>query len=152
MSGEEIAQDSKLSAMEARLAKQREYDEPFRIVTPGPVSRSRLLDALHGAGLRCTRGGRYYHVTGVTDKGLAIRKLRSLYTQAWGEVWAVGLGDSLNDLSLLQAVDVPIVVRNPAAGSAARLLRKVPTARLSSAPGPSGWNEMVLAVVGQYAM
>ena len=152
MSSEEISQDSKLSPMEARLAKQREYDEPFRILGSNPAARSRLIDALHGVGLRCTRGGRYYHVTGVTDKGLAIRKLRSLYAQAWGNVLTVGLGDSPNDLPLLREVDVPIVVRNPATGSAARLLRKVPTARLSSEPGPFGWNEMVLEVVGQHAM
>jgi mannosyl-3-phosphoglycerate phosphatase len=149
MSVEEVAQDCKLSPMEARLAKLREYDEPFRILGSSPAARSRLFDALHKAGLRCTRGGRYYHVTGVADKGLAIRTLRSLYAQAWGNVLAVGLGDSLNDLSLLQEVDIPIVVRNPAGGAATRLLRMVPTARLTNAPGPSGWNEAILEVVGQ---
>jgi mannosyl-3-phosphoglycerate phosphatase len=152
MSVEKVAQDCKLSAMEARLAKLREYDEPFRILGSSPAVRSRLLDALHEAGLRCTRGGRYYHVTGVTDKGLAIRKLMSLYAQAWGKVMAAGLGDSLNDVPLLREVDIPIVVRNPAGGAATRLLRKVPTARLSSAPGPRGWNEMMLEVVGQHVM
>lgn len=151
MSVEEVAQDCKLSAMEARLAKLREYDEPFRILGSSPAARSRLLDALHEAGLRCTRGGRYYHVTGVTDKGLAIRKLMALYAEAWGNVLTVGLGDSPNDLPLLQEVDIPIVVRNPAVGAATRLLRKVPTARVSSGPGPRGWNEMVLEVFGQLA-
>jgi mannosyl-3-phosphoglycerate phosphatase len=149
MSVAEIADDCKLSLAEARLAKLREYDEPFRVLRSSPAVRSRLLHALHKAGLRCTRGGRYYHTTGVADKGLAIRKLRSLYEQAWGNVLAVGLGDSLNDLSLLQEVDIPIVVRNPAVSAATRLLRKVPTARLTNAPGPSGWNEAILEVVGQ---
>jgi mannosyl-3-phosphoglycerate phosphatase len=152
MSAEEVAQDCKLSPMEARLAKLREYDEPFRILGSTPAARSRLLDALHEAGLRCTRGGRYYHVTGVADKGAAIRTLRSLYEKAWGEVRTVGLGDSLNDLSLLQEVDIPIVVRNPAGGAATRLLRKVPTAHLTRAPGPRGWNETMLEVVEQHAM
>jgi mannosyl-3-phosphoglycerate phosphatase len=152
MSVEEVAQDCKLSAMEARLAKLREYDEPFRILGSSPAARSRLLDALHEAGLRCTRGGRYYHVTGVTDKGLAIRMLKLLYAQSRSNVLTVGLGDSPNDLPLLQEVDIPIVVRNPAVGAATRLLRKIPTARISSAPGPCGWNEMVLEVVGQHAM
>jgi len=152
MSVEEVAQDCKLSAMEARLAKLREYDEPFRILKSSPTARSRLFDALHEAGLGCTRGGRYYHVTGVTDKGLAIRKLRALYARTWGNVLTVGLGDSPNDLSLLQEVDIPIVVRNPAVDASTKLLRKIPTARVSSAPGPRGWNEMVLEVLGQYAM
>ena len=150
MSSEEIGQDSKLSPMEARLAKQREYDEPFRIPGSAPAVRSRLLDALHEAGLRCTKGGRYYHVTGVTDKGLAIRMLRSLYVQTWGKALTVGLGDSPNDLPLLQEVDVPIVVRNPATNTGARLLRKVPLARRTSLPGPQGWNEAVLEVVEKY--
>jgi mannosyl-3-phosphoglycerate phosphatase len=152
LSVEEVAEDCGLSVTEARLAKLREYDEPFRILDSSPAIRSRLLGALHKAGLRCTRGGRYYHVTGVADKGMAIRTLRSLYEKAWGKVMAVGLGDSLNDLSLLREVDIPIVVRNPAGGAATRLLRKVPTARISSAPGPRGWNEMMLEVIGQYLL
>jgi mannosyl-3-phosphoglycerate phosphatase len=149
MSVEEVAQDSHLSLTEARLAKLREYDEPFRILNSSPRARSRMFGALHKAGVRCTRGGRYYHVTGVADKGTAIRTLRSLYEKAWSKVTAVGLGDSPNDLSLLQEVDIPIVVRNPAVSAATRLLRKVPTARLTNAPGPSGWNEAILEVVGQ---
>jgi mannosyl-3-phosphoglycerate phosphatase len=149
MSVEEVAQDCKLSLAEARLAKLREYDEPFRFLHSSPAVRSRLLNALHRAGLRCTRGGRYYHVTGVADKGLAIRGLKSLYAQAWGKVKAVGLGDSLNDISLLQEVDVPIVVRNPVGGAPTGLLRKIPAAHITKAPGPSGWNEAILEVVGQ---
>jgi mannosyl-3-phosphoglycerate phosphatase len=147
MSGEEVAQDCHLPLTEARLAKLREYDEPFRILNSSPTTRSRLFDSLRKAGLRCTRGGRYYHVTGVADKGAAIRTLRSLYEKAWSKVKAVGLGDSLNDLSLLQEVDIPIVVRNPAGGAATRLLRKVPTAHLTRAAGPRGWNEAILKLV-----
>jgi len=149
MSIEEVARDCNLPVLEARLAKLREYDEPFRLLDSNPAVQSRLFKALHSAGLRCTRGGRYHHATGVADKGLAIRKLRSLYVQEWGKVVTVGLGDSLNDLALLQEVDIPIIIRNPAAGAATRLRRRVPAARLSKAPGPHGWNEAILEVVGQ---
>lgn len=45
MSVEEVTQDPRLSPMEARLSKLREYDEPFRIQASGPAARSRLLDA-----------------------------------------------------------------------------------------------------------
>jgi mannosyl-3-phosphoglycerate phosphatase len=152
MSVEEVAQDCRFSSTQARLAKLREYDEPFRILDSSPAIRSRLLAAFHKDGLRCTRGGRYYHVTGVADKGLAVRRLKLLYERAWGDVLAVGLGDSLNDLPLLQEADIPIVVRNPAVGASTRLLRKVPTARVSSAAGPRGWNEMMLKVIEQYVV
>jgi mannosyl-3-phosphoglycerate phosphatase len=147
MSIEELAQDCGLSPLEARLAKMREYDEAFRILDAGPAVQSRLFNGLHKLGLRCTRGGRYHHVTGVADKGQAVRRLKALYKENWGSVTTIGLGDSLNDLSLLQAVDVPIVVRNPATHTSARLLRKVPLARQTSLPGPRGWNEAVLKVL-----
>ncbi len=150
MSVEQVAQDCKFSSAQARLAKLREHDEPFRILDSSPAVRSRLLAALHKAGLSCARDGRHYHLTGVTDKWLAIRKLRSLYEQAWGSVLTVGLGDSPNDLPLLQEVDLPIVVRNPAVGASTRLLRKVPTALISSEVGPRGWNEMMLKVIEQH--
>ncbi len=150
MTIEEVAKDCKLSLMVARLAKLREYDEPFRIPDPSPAAHSRLFKALHRAGLRCTRGGRYHHLTGVTDKGLGVRTLKALYRQVWGKVVAVGLGDSLNDLSLLQETDIPIVVQNPASDSTARLLRKVPTARLTDGPGPQGWNDAILEVVKRH--
>jgi len=41
MSVEEAAQDCKLPPMDARLAKLREYDEPFRILGSSPGTRSR---------------------------------------------------------------------------------------------------------------
>jgi len=147
MSVEEVARECGLPLLEARLGKLREYDEPFRVLDASPAAQSRLFNALHRAGLRCTQGGRYQHVTGVTDKGLAIRTLKGLYRQAWGEVLTVGLGDSLNDLFLLQEVDVPIVVQNPSGGMTARLLRQVPVARLTEAAGPRGWNEAILQVL-----
>ena len=150
MSPEAVAKECKLTVLEARLAKMREYDEPFRFVQASAAAQSRLFAALHRAGLRCTRGGRYHHVTGVADKALAVRTLKSLYARAWGQVLAVGLGDSPSDLSLLREVDIPVIVRNPAAGASARLLRKVPGARLTKQPGPRGWNEAILDVVGRH--
>jgi mannosyl-3-phosphoglycerate phosphatase len=148
---EEVAADCKLPLSQARLAKLREYDEPFRILDPDPAVRNRLFRALHNAGLRITTGGRYHHLTGTDDKGQAIRKLASLYRKAWGGVCTIGLGDSLNDVSLLREVDVPVLVPNPAAGATSRLLRKVPTAFVAPHPGPRGWNQAVLESLGQSA-
>ena len=73
----------------------------------------------------------------------------SFYEQALGNVLTVGVGDGPNDLPLLRQVDIPIVVRNPAVGASARLIRKVPTAHISNAEGPRGWNEMILKVIEQ---
>jgi mannosyl-3-phosphoglycerate phosphatase len=149
MTPEEVAEECGLSLAEARRAKAREYDEAFRILTPGREARTRLIRALQTAGLRCTRGGRYYHVTGRYHKGGAVRKLKGLYRQVWGSVPTIGLGDSPNDLPLLRAVDIPVVVRNPVAEAAERLARKIPSARVSVAFGPRGWNEVILDLIGR---
>ncbi len=151
MSAEEIARMCNLSVAQARLAKLREYDEPFRVVRPTPGARTRMRAALQARGFRYTRGGRFDHVTGATDKGVALAALRTLYQRnLGGRVLTIGLGDGLNDLPLLGNVDIPIVVRNAAAVDAGRLLARLPTARVTGRPGGAGWSEAVrqaLAVV-----
>lgn len=147
MSVDEVAAACGLPLVRARLAKLREYDEPFRIVDSSPQTRSRLLLALRASGVRCLRGGRYEHAGTASDKGACVARLRRLYERAHGRVVTVGVGDGFNDLGLLKAVDVPIIVENPSAGAAARLLRKVPTARLTSGSGPAGWASSVIQTV-----
>ncbi len=142
MSIQEVGQICRLPLLHARLAKLREYDEPFQILDPSPSARSRLLRVLHRRGLRSTRRSRFEHLTGRNDKGVAAAMLRSLYERATGErVTTIGLGDSLSDLALLRAVDIPIIVENHEAQASARLLRKIPTARLTNGEGASGWAE-----------
>lgn len=151
MSVQRVAEDCGLSLAEAQLAKLREYDEPFRLVVPDPAARTRLCRALRGAGLRCSAGGRYDHVTGGTDKGAPVATIRRLYTRMFGELAIVGLGDSLNDLELLTAVDIPVVVRNPASDTSDLLLRGVRGATLTSQTGPAGWQEAVASILDSNA-
>ena len=58
-----------------------------------------------------------------------------------------GLGDGLNDMSLLRAVDHPVIVSNDTCGATARLARKVAGATVTSASGPAGWAEAVTALL-----
>jgi mannosyl-3-phosphoglycerate phosphatase len=104
MSVEEITQDSGLSPTLAALAKNREYDEPFKILQ-GNVED--VLAAIGAVGLCYSRGGRYYHALGDSDKGKAVAILTDLYRREFGEVLTLGIGDSANDLPLLSAVEVP---------------------------------------------
>jgi mannosyl-3-phosphoglycerate phosphatase len=149
MSVQDVAGECGLPLAAARLAKLREYDEPFRLVAPDPAARARLCRALRTAGLRCSSAGRFDHVTSGANKGLAAVFLHRCYLREWGEVTAVGLGDSGNDLELLRAVDVPVVVRGPDAAAAAALAGQVRGARVSLATGPAGWSEAVVAILDQ---
>ncbi len=133
MSIEEVAAACGLSPRAASLAKQRHYDEPFRIVDPDPAARSRLLLTLQDAGVRVLSGGRFDHAIGDADKGRAAAFLRRLYRKAFGPTTTVGLGDALNDAPLLRSVDVPIIVRGP---SSVQLEQEVPWARVRCPRAP----------------
>ncbi|MET0215058.1 MAG: HAD hydrolase family protein [Vicinamibacterales bacterium] len=146
MSVQEVADECGLSLAEARLTKLREYDEPFRIVASDPAAHRRLVAALRRAGLRCVNDGRFHHVTSGTDLGRSVRALMSAYSRQSGHIFAVGISDGRGDLSLLQEVDVAIVVSS-AEVDADRVLRKLPAARVTSKPGSLGWDEAIFSAV-----
>jgi mannosyl-3-phosphoglycerate phosphatase len=150
MSVEEVARDCGLRPSQVLLARQREHDEPFRVLDPEPAARVRLRRALAGAGLWCTSGGRYDHVVGGTHKGVAVSLLAALYRQAFGRTVTIGLGDSLNDVPMLREVDIPIVIRNAALGPAmtTRILQQVPTAWAPGREGPAGWRDVLMGLLG----
>jgi len=142
MTAEEVGAACGLPLEEARLAKQREYDEVFEIMDE--TRTAALLQAIAGKGKRWTRGGRFYHITGNNDKAAAVTAVRELYEKAFGEVTTVGLGDGMNDAPFLNGVGVPILIRSH---SAAELQAAVPRGRLTERPGPEGWNQALLQVI-----
>jgi mannosyl-3-phosphoglycerate phosphatase len=143
----DVAEECGLPVLDAQLAKLREFDEPFRLLDPDPAARSRFLKALHRRGLKTMSGGRFDHVTGDTDKGRAVAELRTLLPDRLGPVVMAGLGDGLNDVSMLREVDLPVIVRSDLNGATGRMLRKVPTAQVTNSCGPAGWAEAVTALL-----
>lgn len=107
----EVAEVTGLTTGEARLAKDREFDEPF-ILTGGEDQSQRLKEAIKGLGLNFTKG-RLMHILGDCDKGRAVKIVTELYRREYGEVITCGLGDSPNDLPMLKAVDYPFLVQKP---------------------------------------
>ncbi len=148
MSVDEVARVCDLSPERAQLAKLREYDEPFRLVDSTPAARTRLRAALHVRGFRSTRGDRFDHVTGGTDKGVPLATLRALYQRYYGDpVLTVGFGDCLNDVPLLANVDVPVIVRNRSTVITSRMSAVLPSARVTRLPGGPGWSEAIFDVL-----
>lgn len=145
MTPERIASELGLSLEQARLAKQREFDEPFRILNEDRAGE--LFREIGRAGLSCSAGGRLFHVFGRSDKGTAVGELIRRYEAAWGPLRTIGLGDGMNDLPMLQRVSVAVIVRSETDGE---LTRYLPHALLSAETGPAGWNEAVQALVGHY--
>jgi mannosyl-3-phosphoglycerate phosphatase len=147
LSIKEVAGLTGLSRREAALAKKREYDEPFLVEDPSLISTIQRMAA--ASGLKITRGGRFFHLTGDNDKGRAVRRLQALYARtAGGPLRSIGLGDSQNDLPLLEAVDFPVLVKKP--GGQYDSAVRVPNLILAPGVGPAGWRAAVLELVGRY--
>jgi mannosyl-3-phosphoglycerate phosphatase family protein len=147
---EEVADRTGLPWAAASLAVAREFDEPFLIEDADPEAMEAARMAVAGAaerrGLRLTRGGRFHHLTGPVDKGKAVRQLLRLHE---GPVFSLALGDAANDLTMLQAADRPVIVPRPDGSWSETLLAELPQARRAPFPGPRGWNEAVLAELGE---
>lgn len=148
MEPEEVAALTGLDLEAARRAKAREYDEPF-VADLGAADVERLGREARARGLTLTQGGRLYHLTGGATKGAAVELLTDLYRSLSPEVATAGLGDGANDLPMLEVVDHPIVIPR-AEGDVDPALRDRPWPR-TRRPGPRGWNEAVLGLLGDRA-
>ena len=140
MTDEEVADRTGLSLEVATLARQRQFSEPF-VCESGAADLGALDAAARGAGARVTRGGRFFHLTGPTDKGEAVRVVRSTCQPG---TRVLGLGDAPNDLSLLLACDDAAIIPQPAGGLHPDLVQALPAARHAAETGPAGWNAVVL--------
>jgi mannosyl-3-phosphoglycerate phosphatase family protein len=141
MTIEEVADLTGLTLEEARLAKQRDFEEPF-IFSGEPDER--FLREIEGEKLRWTQG-RFFHIMGDHHKGRAVNMLRKLYERRDGPVLTIGVGDSLNDLPFLFAVDRPVLVKKESGRHDGRI--DVPGLVRTEGIGPAGWNEAVLELL-----
>jgi len=137
----EVAALTGLSDEEAALARQRDFDEPF--IFEGEPDKN-FLHAIEATGLRWTQG-RIFHIMGSHDKGRAVSILMSLYRKQYDGVASIALGDSLNDLPMLMAVDRPVLVRHANGSFDTRIT--IPGLLKTQLPGPAGWNEAMLQLL-----
>lgn len=144
MSPQAVAAACGLSLAEARRAKRREFDEPFTVTPDTPAARQAVGEEARRSGLKVSMGGRFLHLSGGSDKGRAVAVLDHLLHRRFGPILTVGLGDSPNDLPMLQTVQLPILVRRPNGECHPGLVQHLPDARQTRGIGPDGWNRAVL--------
>lgn len=150
MSLEEVADRTGLGRAEAELAMEREYDEPFLFEGPSTLLAAIQQEAKEH-GLTVTRGGRFHHLMGESDKGRACLHVLNRYRQEGQEspkpIWSAAIGDSANDLPMLRIVDQPIAVQLQD-GSYDPGLH---LSNLHRAPGvgPIGWNHAILDLLAR---
>ena len=141
-SAEQIQVLTSLSTSDAYQAKAREFTEPFK--TPKNIPTDQLKQAVQDMGFQVVVGDRFSHLIGSeAGKGRAVRQLTQLYQSTLTEgdhLTTVGLGNSPNDLGMLENVEIPIIVpgaEGPHPGLSERNWQVAP------APGPKGWSMAV---------
>ncbi len=145
MSVEQVAQNTGLSLSAAALAAEREFSEPLRWEdSEQNLERFRCL--LEARGLVAQQGGRFLSVAGPTDKGAALNRLRLRYVNH-GPV--IALGDSPNDLPMLAAADIGVIIKSARSDS----LQPVGPGRVlrTRDPGPYGWQEAMSGLLDEFS-
>lgn len=144
LSVREIADLTGLPYGKAKLAKQREYTEPFLLGEKKDIEELTRLAAKEE--IKIVRGGLFYHFIGIhQDKGKAVRITKGIIQRhVGGKVCFVGIGDGANDIPMLEHVDIPVVIPH-ANGSFEQVdLPNLIRARL---PGSRGWNAAVQRIL-----
>lgn len=134
-----------LSGAGARRARRRQYDEPFLVAASSTKKLRALKRAAEERGLRVTRGGRFFHLTGQADKGRALEWLLGLYPER--RLHTLGLGNCENDVSLLSQVERPILIPRSPGRVDPTLKARFPKAEVAPEPGPKGWASGILRVL-----
>ncbi|MCW3135085.1 MAG: mannosyl-3-phosphoglycerate phosphatase [Methanophagales archaeon] len=140
MTAEEVGADANLDVEKAKLAKEKEYNESFIFDEP-KEKEVILFEKIKDKGFAVTHGGRYYNIHGKNaDKGKAVKILTELFKREYGEVKTIGVGDSMNDIPMLKAVEQPALVKNKKGGW---LDISLPNLYKAQGEGPEGWVEVV---------
>jgi mannosyl-3-phosphoglycerate phosphatase len=138
----QVARISGLESESARLAKKREYDEPFILRHSGLIKKIRIR--ARELGLKVVKGGRFYHLIGTNDKGKAVRILKNLYEKKYGKIKCIGLGDSSNDFPMLKEVDFPVLIRR--ADGKYEKLPALKNLMKTGLQGSAGWAEAIIRI------
>ena len=150
LSVDDIIEVTGLSRADATLAKMREYDEPFLLEGPQTLVEE-VCRQIVTRGLRWTKAGGLFHLTGDNDKGEAVEILMRCYQREQRlrfqsrPVQSVGIGDSITDIPLLAVVDHPILVQRPDGSFDTDVL--LPRLVRTRGIGAAGWNDAMLRLL-----
>lgn len=145
MSAEDVARVTGLPINDAALAKERISSEPL-IWEGDATSKRNFVDATKRAGFQALQGGRFLTIGGKIDKGQALLKLLKLF-QKYGKTikTTIALGDSGNDVALLDSANIPVWVRKRENTPETEFRAN---ARCTVRYGPSGWYDAVCEIFG----
>ena len=148
---EKIQELTGLTEHQVKLAVKREFSEPFYFLDE--KSEKKLPDIRCLAkekNLEISKGGRFYHLSGLHDKGNAVETVINHFLKNRNQdLISIGIGEALNDFSMLQKVKIPCLVKNAKDQYEQEIVAKL-FPRLAGSTGPEGWNKIVLEILAEY--
>lgn len=138
---DEIQASTGLDEASAIRAAQRQFGEP--VLWRGSEDRKEaFLQAIRERGGYPLEGGRFIHISGDCNKGTALLWLMEEYQrQQPGPTQSVALGDSQNDVAMLEAANIAVRIASP--DHPPPSLLKEEQVFTSTRFGPQGWAEML---------
>ncbi len=131
-----------LDKQAAAEASQRQYGEPIQWQGDDDA-KQKMIAELTKLGANILEGGRFVHVSGKSDKGVALQWLRDVFAAQMPDkiIKTLALGDSQNDVAMLEAADYAVIVKSPV--KAPPTVNRAQNLLLTNQTGPAGWAEGV---------
>jgi mannosyl-3-phosphoglycerate phosphatase family protein len=146
MKEEAIAQVTGLSIEQAQQANQREFGEPILWLGVDKAKQQFIL-WLESEGGHVLQGGRFIHLSGACNKGQALDWLTTEYKKQRDlpAVKTIAIGDSGNDIAMLEQADLALIIRSPA--HEPPTLKRLNGVLISEEFGPRGWNSVLRSIL-----
>jgi len=144
---QQLAELTGLNDEQASMAKQRQYGEPLNWLGSAQA-KAEFIEHMEKLGANLLQGGRFLHVSGHCDKGLAQGWLAQQYQQddpLTQEIVTIALGDSGNDSAMLEAATIAVQIRSPVHDFPK--LKRQQDVYQSQQDGPAGWAECLQKIV-----
>ncbi len=139
LSCDELCNLTGLVPESAEYAIDRKYTEPL-LWHGDNENKSEFISHMESLGAHMLQGGRFLHVGGHTDKGVAMTWLSNVYAkQNNTNVQSIALGDSHNDNAMLESADYAMQIKSPI--HPFPILNKIENSFRSTEFGPKGWAE-----------
>lgn len=136
----EVMAATGLDLKSAELACQRVCSDPL-ILNVNDDQEKRLNQVIDSDCTKLVRGGRFLTLCGHADKAQAMQFLLSRVYAAQDGAKTIALGDSANDLPMLNAADYGIWMPNP--DGSGLLKEQQQGLRQASETGPVGWTKAI---------
>lgn len=145
MSSEQIAAETGLSQQDALLASKKQFSEPIKWLG-NERQKQQLAIYLSERGANMLEGGRFFHISGQTNKGNAMEWLTNEHKLQFGaerafneDLKTVALGDSYNDIDMLEVASIAVQIRSHK--HAYPRLKRTDSVIKTTQTGPEGWAE-----------